>query len=373
MKSTLALLFSLTISHCIANMASPYEKGSTNIAPYSSRDIGITKEMLEIRINNDYTTAHFIVNYYINTSITGSQVPLLFDAENYKEGFTVMVDGKHVSLLTIGLNDFSTDSFKYFYPVFDSLALDKDKNEAGVNWDKDINVKYKLFNLKYFKVDLAKGNHIIHVEYTANAWADKGGSWVKKYHYPYSLQPAKYWKSFGGLQVTVTLPHNDTAITTNLGKPVSSDGIVTTWQFTKIPVDVLTIYYTPQAGAYARALLKLQPIGITLLVSLLVVILHILAIRAYRRAEPMVKYSIVVIAGSIAIPFLMLMLYVYSFDIIDNAIGIHASRYHGYTFLVFILYPLLMPCYWCIMWLFDVHFKSNAITKINYDNSMRVV
>jgi hypothetical protein len=61
----------------------------------------------------------------------------------------------------------------------------------------------------------------------------------------------------------------------------------------------------------------------------------------------------VLITGSVIIPLIVLVFYIYSFDLIDDAIGTAASRYHGYTFLVMIFYPVLAPFYGLVMWLFS--------------------
>jgi hypothetical protein len=47
-----------------------------------------------------------------------------------------------------------------------------------------------------------------------------------------------------------------------------------------------------------------------------------------------------------------------SYELIDYSIGEEAGNYHGYTFLVIILYPLLLPIYWVIMWLADKTIKG---------------
>lgn len=47
--------------------------------------------------------------------------------------------------------------------------------------------------------------------------------------------------------------------------------------------------------------------------------------------------------------------YMYSFGLIDNAIGTGASRFHGYTFMVLMILPLAVPAYYLLI---------VAITKI---------
>jgi hypothetical protein len=57
------------------------------------------------------------------------------------------------------------------------------------------------------------------------------------------------------------------------------------------------------------------------------------------------------------VPFFTLAGYMLAFDLIDAAIGPAAGRTHGYTFLVLVVYPFLMPVYWLVMWLFDLRIK----------------
>ena len=70
-----------------------------------------------------------------------------------------------------------------------------------------------------------------------------------------------------------------------------------------------------------------------------------------------------VIIGSLAIPLLVLWSYVYGFDFIDNLIGADAGKYHGYTSLLLVFYPILMPIYWLAMFFVDKKFINKTLTK----------
>lgn len=50
----------------------------------------------------------------------------------------------------------------------------------------------------------------------------------------------------------------------------------------------------------------------------------------------------------------------FSYDLIDRAIGEEAGNYHGYTFLILLLYPLLLAIYGTIMWLADKSIKGRV-------------
>jgi len=59
------------------------------------------------------------------------------------------------------------------------------------------------------------------------------------------------------------------------------------------------------------------------------------------------------IVGSITNPLIILLGFIYSFDLIDFAIGEESSKYHGYIVLAILIYPILLAVYWVTMWLID--------------------
>ena len=217
-----------------------------------------------------------------------------------------------------------------------------------VYWAKNSGDAYELDDLKYFETDLTKGEHKIRVEYTANVWTDISG-WVKEYSFRYSLSPARNWRSFGALEISVSGATFHSEWATNLGKPKrgNHEG-VSVWNFSKLPSDYFEIVYMPQIGWLAKTLIAIGPIGLTIILALLISTLHYFGIRRYRNSSPAKKYSWVVIAGSIVNPFLILIGYVISYGLIDRAIGTEAGSYHGYMFMAIVLYPLLLPVYWLL-------------------------
>jgi hypothetical protein len=80
---------------------------------------------------------------------------------------------------------------------------------------------------------------------------------------------------------------------------------------------------------------------------------HVNIVRETMRIVPNKYFFWVMIAGSILVPLLVLLSYIFSFSLIDLAIGPAASRNHGYTFLSLAFYPLLLLVYWPAMWLVD--------------------
>ena len=79
-------------------------------------------------------------------------------------------------------------------------------------------------DLIYFETNVPIGKHLIEVNYTAERWKNSKGL-VKKYDFSYVLAPAKYWKSYGSLDVTIISRNFLNPIKTNL--PDKENDIIT--------------------------------------------------------------------------------------------------------------------------------------------------
>src|SRR5476649_1747711 len=94
------ILFLVLISRlCFANMSSPYGEGTKVSSVFSSRNIDILSERIWVTVDRKFETAHYVVEYNISTDTDGRQIPLLFYAVNYHDGFKVLVDGRPIELL----------------------------------------------------------------------------------------------------------------------------------------------------------------------------------------------------------------------------------------------------------------------------------
>lgn len=357
MKTTIIIV--LLIAYCsvgFANMASPYRDGTKVANAFASSEIDILKEKISVTLNKENATAYYVVEYFIRTDNNGKQIPLLFYAMEYKGDFKVWVDGKEVTVQKIPA-DYTGKTFEGFSKSFENK--DSDKAEVAIRWRDNSSIIYKLNELKYFETDLNKGEHTIRVEYTANVWENRS-KWVKEYGYRYSLSPARYWKSFGTLEITVDARGFGEELNTNLGKQESGKQDSAVWKFDKLPGDFFEITYVPKISSFAVFLIELEPSGLAAIIGILLWIIHLFLMWRYRRRNPEKRFSWVMILGSLALPAIILFYYVYSFDIIDSTIGIHASRYHGYNFLAMFIYPVLMPVYLIVMWIVDRIMKTKA-------------
>lgn len=343
---------------CFANMASPLRPGTQTATPFISENVDIISENILIIPDEKFQTAKFQIEYHIQSSKSGSQIPLLFYAVDFREDFRIWIDDEEIRLSPIPEQYFEIHGtpFNDFSYLFSKPSWsDDEKTHANRSLFEGFYVTTN--DLKFFQTALSEGEHIIKVEYLADVWVDHN-DWVKKYSFRYLLSPAQLWKSFGNLTITIDSKNLAHGYTTNLGEHSSKIHSKSTWIFSAIPTDVLKIEYQPEINPIATMLITLSPFGMTIIIGVLFLLLHLLLMKLYRNKRPNHRFSWPVIIGSIVFPFLTLLGFTFSFNVIDAYIGNHASQYHGYTFLVFFIYPVITPIYWIAMWLIDQSFKE---------------
>ena len=352
------ILLLLSAQLCFANMASPITKGTSSGSAFSSRDIDILSETIHIKVSSDFKTASFKVDYRIQCKADGQQIPLLFLAQQYSGDFKVRVDGQQVNVQDVPAQyDFSQGSpFFQFSQAFPDRISQGEAETTTIHWDEQGGSLYQLRDLKYFETSLRQGVHKIQVEYLASTWVDRS-DWVKVYSLPYALMPAKYWNSFGNLTITLDASDFSKSLQSNLGKPQRGKmDAIAYWSFDELPLDYLRVSYTPEISALARSLIQLGPECLGLILGLLLMVMHFFWLIRYKKTNPERSMNKPLLLGSIFVPFLGILSYLYSFELIDQLIGPEASRFHGYTFLVWVIYPVLILGYWLIgkalLWLF---------------------
>ncbi|MEN0048252.1 MAG: hypothetical protein AAF806_14415 [Bacteroidota bacterium] len=339
-------------------MASPIQSGTFTASPFINQYVNILNEEIKITLNDDFSEAEFEVVYQIEALKDGIQIPLLFYALYYKDQFQIWVDDEPVAFEEVWSSDYSlTDStfidFDYLFAV-DSNGYSK---QILIEEDSISGFYITLNDLKFFETDLAKGEHFIKVVYTASKWADYS-DWVQQHSFRYALAPAKYWKSFNSLKIVLDASKCDFTLATNLGAPQKGNiKTVAEWNFDGLPSEYIFLKYQVKTPTLSKILLAISPLGMTVIFGLFLTGLHIFGIKKYRLRRPNAKPSVVVILGSLVVPFLILSFHILSYFIIDWSIGEEASGRHGYMFLVIFLYPLLLPIYWIMMWFIDEKVK----------------
>lgn len=353
MKQLFLILFTCLGISVYANMASPIVPGTMSGSPFTSANVLILGEKIYIKPGPGFLSAEFIIEYRIKVEKEGVKIPLLFYALDYDGNFKVLFNGQEIEPGTIpedyiAMSGSFINDFDYFY--HDSVM---GRIEVEVEQSPGSGIMVDLRDLKYFETDMPVGEHLIKVSYVANYWTDKS-DWINKYSFHYALSPAKYWKSFGQLEIVLDASDLSKGIHTNLGSPTSGSlDSVAVWKFDKLPVEIFEIVWTPQIKPFAGIMLNLGPGWLSVIFTGILLILHLWGIFSYRRANRNVQFSWIMITGSIFVPLFALLSYILFFGLIDSLIGEHASGRHGYTFLIVFLYPLVTPVYWIIMWLVD--------------------
>jgi len=347
----LILLLILCLAHLSwGNMASPITEGTWSASPFISQYVAIRYEKIVIIPDAEFKTAEFKIEYHITSDKDGINIPLLFYASEFKSDFRVWVDDEEIGLIAIPaiyetVEGTQFDDFGYLFKDYEGRPT----NVVEINDYPNRGLYVKLEELKYFKTDLLAGDHIIRVEYSANQWLDES-DWLKRYHFRYCLSPAKYWKSFGTLDITVDARAYDNTFYSNLGEPTSGDlSSIAHWNFTSLPAEVFEISHQAELSSQAQILIAIGPGWFSVLFSVLLILCHYFLIKFSRRKLRDKRYSFSVMLGSLIIPFLALISYMFGFMLIDDVIGAEAGRSHGYTIILVYLYPIAMPFYWLIM------------------------
>ncbi|MCX7743350.1 MAG: hypothetical protein N2167_02170 [Flavobacteriales bacterium] len=368
-KSTLlpALLLLYNKSFLYANMANPIITGQYGTSAFISRYVEIVMEDIHISVSNDIQNAFVKINYLIDCKKSGKQVPMLFLAYNFRSNFTIKVDEKPIELLDVPESFYipDTNNFYGFYYLYKPEELTGEP-KAIVKWSdyEDYEIM-NLHDMKYFELSLDSGMHKIEVTYWTSASIDRN-DWINEYIFKYSLSPAKYWSKVGIISVTLTIANDKTHVITNLGEP--AEGTLpyqAKWVFSGVPQDYINIEIHPKPNFWANILIKISPFYLSLILGLIFSSIHYIAFIKYRKEYLNKKFNTVMIGGSFLIPFITIIAYMAFFPLIDYVIGIHASKYHGYTFLSMFFYFIITPVYLLIAWIVDrLTKKKFLITKI---------
>ena len=368
------ILLIIASTRSFGNMSSPFAEGTLGCSAFSSRDIDILNEQIHIKIDKDFYKAKYTVEYTIQSDSTGNQIPLLFYAKDYDEDFNVWLDGTPIKLLNFpySYKDSSNIFLEKFYNSFHREYRDSNsvfESDVASGWMGSI---CNIFDLKYFRINLTKGQHIVRVEYKAHTGSESF-DWIRSYSFQYSLSPARYWKSFHSLDITIDATElAETKITTSLGLPTKGSlESIAYFHFENIPADYFSISYKPEPNFLASILIGLRPLGLSIILFLLLFYWHYKVLKKDKVANPESSSLSIVSIGSILIPLVVLIFSIFSFSLIDEIIGKDASQHHGYTIFIIFFYPVLLIVYWPIMTMIskDISRNLRLQKKSNNKNS----
>jgi len=354
------LLSLLSFSLSFGNMAQPFVEGTWSSSPFLHEEVDILGEKIWIDFGEQLGPANFMIEYHIRANSTGLEIPILFYASDYLEGFRIWIDGKEIKIQQVPedyelLDGKPFAGFDYFFDIKEEDGYSYREIEIKDPHMDKVSSRIDIRELKFFQTDFTEGEHLIKVEYQA----DPGTSlmdWVRLYNYKYALAPARYWRSFGGLEVWMdgrNFPEG--MLSSSLGEPDS--GSLDTqayWKFEQLPTDWLSVEFKPEISPLANSLIRIGPEWMAGMFALVLLLLHAFGIKKYRQKVRGKRFSWVYILGSLLIPFLMLLAYVFSFEIIDWAIGPQASKMnHAYSFVSIFAYPIILPLYAILLYFWD--------------------
>lgn len=112
-----------------------------------------------------------------------------------------------------------------------------------------------------------------------------------------------------------------------------------------------------------KALTWLQPTGITVLIGLVIIALHIYINYKFRVKNSVKKISWVAILGGLIVPYTMMFVYLKSNQILEKWYGEVANQEHGYYIYRLYYLPFLMVGYLVLMLVIDFIMKQKLIKK----------
>jgi hypothetical protein len=342
-------------------MASPVREGTLGTRPFISQYVHILHENLRITVDEDFNYAYFDIEYIINATKSGEQIPLLFYASEYYENFEVTIDGKQITLQKqedfwdlYGKDKEKLTNFHYLYNA-DQKAV-RELEQQFQNGRSD---RISLNDFLYFQTDITAGTHSIKVRYKATHWRFKHNR-LHEDSFRYALSPASYWKSFGTLSITIDTSKVQDQTSINLGTPKSAENGIATYQFDKLPVEMIQITRIPALTSLATYLLHLETFWLAIILVSFIVLFHIWKMHRYRQKHPHKKISIPAIIGTILIPLLFVFMLLIATFWIDAAIGKpYASGRESYTaFYEFMNLPKYILIYLIFAVIADFLFKK---------------
>lgn len=350
---------------CWANMASPILIGSRIGEPFLAQNVEIIQEDIYITIDSSFKLATYHIRYKLKALSTRNDVPMLFYAPEIDNKFSVLLDGNAVTVLPFYA--YSSDKIaieQYFDPY---LVKNNENSEVEIPMGLDNTEKtsINISELKYFLLDFDKPTHVVDVYYDAKPYVDKRG-WVKNYIFRYALSPARYWKSFGELNIHVDATQFSGILSTNIiAETFSGDPQErASWTMHDLPKDeMILINYVPSVSALAKWMIRISPFGFAVILAAFMVFIHLFSISNYRKSQNK-GFLWIKVFGIILIPIIVYISMLLFYDLTYKAIGVHAVKSQGYglVFLI-ILVPIAMVVYAMIVSLWDYFMKKKYLQE----------
>ncbi|RZJ73197.1 hypothetical protein [Flavobacterium sp.] len=313
-----------------ANMAKPWVDGSKHSGLFTSTEAQVKHEKIDIELisKNDVFFGKYRVVYDIFVA-KDIAMPLQFIGLELHGNPTVSVNGKIVET-TIPPVTFASVS-----------EYDRQTHEA-----KD---EFR------FDADLKSGRNQIVVSYQVNI--EYGlTSLEREYTLRYAIYPAKYWKSFGPIEIQLKASPEFEFTKANIGQP-KFDGKFHTWKIKASDVDELEISFVRRKSVLGKLLIFLEPGGIASVAFILFGFLNVRLLRKYPKKAKQIVWT-----GIFVAPTLFYLVFEKAYFWIDSAL--QQWQNHGYTFFYWIFWPLLALLYG--LYLF---WQKRRFEKIRQENT----
>jgi hypothetical protein len=231
-----ALVLLLVPTFAFANMGAPTRGTGAASEPAGTIDVAITREQLVIDLRPIAEGKHVEVaaTYQVDNRDTTKQLSLVFAAGSDFDVLRVTLDGKPVETRPV-----------------DSATLPQSwqpPNETPTADGKSLGFSLpRGMSAAGFQLELPPGPHEIAIAFSTSAMTHHAKQPVLQHQFVYMLAPARTWLAFGGLDVTVHLPHEWEATITPAMKRT---GDTFTASFPNLPADAIAMTTSAPLGSY---------------------------------------------------------------------------------------------------------------------------
>ena len=340
------LLFSCNILW--GNMAQPYTVGDITSSLYAIKNCSVEKEWINIKLikdlqseNENFYYANYKIIYHIN-STEDKMIPLVFLGLHLMSANEIIVNGKPAHKREIN-------------PESEPF-LKKNLNNYSLQFSNQNDIKANPSDLIYFEASLKKGINVIEVNYNASISLNNFG-FLRNYHLEYSLEPSRYWKSFGEINVKLEIANNLEIANSNLGK-YQKEGNFYSWKINN-KFNNLKIEIKRETNFFQNLVLFISPLGFAFISTIICFIIHLKIIKKRRLKFP-TKYNWTVPLGLILSCAIFYSVFVFSFGFIDCVLKQKSSK-HGYSFLFIFTFPLYLLIYGIVVGIIDFNRKKKII------------
>lgn len=296
-RSFFLLMLTFSSAFSFANMANPIVNGSEHSLLFTTTDGHVKREFIDIDIfeTDRVLYAKCMVTYEI-LSDKRQRMPLLFLGLDLFGQPSAKVNGKTVP-----------------------IVMDSTRPEGTFLFDANVN----------------QGDNRIVVIYQAKIEYDNHGL-EREYTLRYALYPAKYWKSFGPIQIRLH-KGNVEIRSSNLQNLEETDSVYL-WNTDAYDMEYLEIVFVGRQSVLAKILLFLKPGGIASIAFILLGFWNVNLLKRHRR-----KSRLILWLGVLIVPTVFFFVYLESYRWIDAAL--HQDQNHGYNFFIVVIWPLLAILY----------------------------